>query len=243
MIKILKNPTASPIEIDDVGGVIIGATSQRTLFPDHYLKWANSTETKTLLNAGSLIMNDGNSDLDPDEAVRFLESVAQVIIQEDDISQDKMIETLNFEGDTSIIDEGDGKLTVLTIGGSSQVSAGWNQDDTESSTRSSNYQTKVTLVYPVQIAGYYEIKGSAMYSNEDTGVLCYIRMRVNTSNYKQMVKELYNFKYEDGAYHPYGVNMVRFLNVGDNTIRLQYRTSESKRMYIKEACITLRRIS
>lgn len=82
-VKILKNNTASPVSVKDVG-VTIAASSSYTIPQQDYLLWAASSNVLTLISAGTIIVNDGLRDLSslygayfikyPDEAfhLRFL---------------------------------------------------------------------------------------------------------------------------------------------------------------------------
>jgi hypothetical protein len=111
----------------------------------------------------------------------------------------------------------------------------------ESSSKSSSYQTKVTATCTLA-GGRYIIHGHTMWSNEDTGVITKLRLRVNRSNYNNQWLELYNFKYEDGAYQAYHSMLYLDLSAGSNTFRLQYAATERKRVYVKESYVWAQKI-
>lgn len=62
MSKILKNTTGSPVTVTDTG-IVIGASSQYTIPPQDYLLWASSSNVITYIGNGTLVVNDGSSDL------------------------------------------------------------------------------------------------------------------------------------------------------------------------------------
>lgn len=62
MSKILKNSTASVVSVSDTG-VAIPASGQYTIPANDYPLWASSDNVVTLVGAGTLVVNDGSSDL------------------------------------------------------------------------------------------------------------------------------------------------------------------------------------
>lgn len=62
MSKILKNNTASPINITDTG-VTVPASSQYTIPPQDYSSFAASSDVITELSNVNLTLNDGSSDI------------------------------------------------------------------------------------------------------------------------------------------------------------------------------------
>lgn len=62
MAKIIKNLTSSPVAIRDTG-VVVPASSTYIIPPQDYLLWAASTNTVSYIDAGTLIVNDGEVDL------------------------------------------------------------------------------------------------------------------------------------------------------------------------------------
>ena len=92
MAKILKNTTIADIEVDNLG-ITIPASGQIDLVTGEYLLLASDdvvTELTSLINAGDIVVNDGNADLSaadgiayiqyPDDAlnIRFDNTVAQL---------------------------------------------------------------------------------------------------------------------------------------------------------------------
>ena len=74
MAKILKNTTASDIDLDK-SGVEIPANGQITLSVEEYALFASVdsiTELTPFINAGDIVVNDGNNDLSAAEALDFL---------------------------------------------------------------------------------------------------------------------------------------------------------------------------
>ncbi len=67
-MKILKNQTASPVFIADVGQTV-PASGQLTIVPSDYDKLAESSDAISLLANGTLIANDGNEDLPLNQGV------------------------------------------------------------------------------------------------------------------------------------------------------------------------------
>lgn len=75
MKKILKNTTGSPIELEIIG-LEVPASSQIEIDPQYYDLLASNdsiTELTTLINAGSIVVNNGNVDLQAAEGIKFLE--------------------------------------------------------------------------------------------------------------------------------------------------------------------------
>jgi hypothetical protein len=63
MTKIVKNTTASPIILTDIG-LIIAASETRTIYPTEFSLWASSVDAQTNINSGAIKINDGYGDLD-----------------------------------------------------------------------------------------------------------------------------------------------------------------------------------
>lgn len=71
MTKILKNQTASDVFVDDVG-ITVPASGQYTINPTDYLLFDESVDIATLINAGTLIVNDGIKDLSIIEGLAYI---------------------------------------------------------------------------------------------------------------------------------------------------------------------------
>lgn len=63
MSKILKNETASPINVVDTGVTIAASPGSYTIPPQDYLIWAASSDVITFIGSGDLVVNDGSFDL------------------------------------------------------------------------------------------------------------------------------------------------------------------------------------
>lgn len=63
MSKILKNITASPIEIGDTGVTLQPTPTDYTIPPTDYLIWAASSDIVTQIGNGNVVVNDGSFDL------------------------------------------------------------------------------------------------------------------------------------------------------------------------------------
>lgn len=157
--------------------------------------------------------------------------------------------TLNFEGFDFVESTASGTVTISGCcddagGGDPADGVLWGESDGTSSTNSESYQQKLRVTFTPEYGAYYEVTSSCLYSHEDTGVFCFIRIQVDDSTTKkEMVRELYNFKYEDGAWSPYSSNFVIWLDATEHTIDMDYCQDDNpKTMYIKEAVITARRI-
>lgn len=72
---VLKNNTASPVTISDVGYVLPGSGSDTFTNPEHIRVLAVSEHLRTLIAATDVTVNDGMSDLSPAAAVVYLEKL------------------------------------------------------------------------------------------------------------------------------------------------------------------------
>lgn len=74
MSKIVRNDTASPITVNDVG-VTIPASFSYTIPAQDYLLWAASNDAITFIGAGDLIVNDGTSDLTISDGIFLIKGI------------------------------------------------------------------------------------------------------------------------------------------------------------------------
>jgi hypothetical protein len=72
MSKILKNITSSDIRIQDLG-ILIPASGSYTVYPTEYGLLAASTNITSYVNNGSIVVNDGTSDLPPTDSIQFMD--------------------------------------------------------------------------------------------------------------------------------------------------------------------------
>lgn len=71
MSKIVKNNTASAVNISDTG-ITVNASSQYTIPPQDYLLWAASDNIVTEVSNSNLIINDGINDLSISDGINLL---------------------------------------------------------------------------------------------------------------------------------------------------------------------------
>lgn len=70
MSKIIKNNTAFPVEINDIG-ITIPSNGQYIIPPQDYLLCSDSIDILNLIQNGTVILNDGNSDLSLSDSLAF----------------------------------------------------------------------------------------------------------------------------------------------------------------------------
>ena len=76
MSKILKNVTAFPITIVDVGSVTIAASpGSYTIPPQDYELFAVSSNTVTFVGAASIVVNDGSFDLTISDGIDLIKGL------------------------------------------------------------------------------------------------------------------------------------------------------------------------
>lgn len=74
MSKIVKNSTESDVAISDVG-ITVPASGQFTIAPQEYLIWAASNDIILLIGNGTLVINDGSSDLSISDGVDLIKGI------------------------------------------------------------------------------------------------------------------------------------------------------------------------
>lgn len=75
MSKILKNTTAFPIEISDVGVTVQPTPTDYTIPPQDYLLWAASSDIVTQVGNGNVIVNDGSFDLSISDGIDLIKGL------------------------------------------------------------------------------------------------------------------------------------------------------------------------
>ncbi len=76
MSKILKNPSAIPVAIDDCGSTV-PASNQLTIDPNDYATYAASSDVIKLIANATLILNDGGTDIiDVSDAIDIIKGWA-----------------------------------------------------------------------------------------------------------------------------------------------------------------------
>lgn len=247
-ITIAKNVTASGIEIPDLAGLWIPSYGQVTLTDLlSTVRMSESEDLDILIQNEQIVLNHNSKDLTVQEALNLTEINTYVTF-------------LNLPDTPTTYSGGGGKYpkikndeigiefvdapTTAVSGTDLDREVYWVESNGESSTTSDKYQQKISLVFTPHSAGHYEINFSTMYSHSDTGVFCKIRIQVDDSTTKkEMLRELNNFKYEDGAWSPYTGNFVVYLDKSEHYIDMDYcHGDRPKTIYIKEAVIIARRI-
>ena len=74
MSKILKNQTASIVTVDDIG-IQVPASGQTTIQTTDYLLAAGSSDLVTLIGNGTLVVNDGSTDLSITDGVDLIKGL------------------------------------------------------------------------------------------------------------------------------------------------------------------------
>lgn len=74
MSKILKNQTASPVDITDTG-VTVPASGQYVIPPQDYPLWAASSDAVTEVGNGTIVVNDGSADLSISDGIDLIKGI------------------------------------------------------------------------------------------------------------------------------------------------------------------------
>jgi hypothetical protein len=110
-MKSLRNTTASGIFINDTG-VHIDAGETYVIDEPTYLLWAASIEIAPYIASGSIVVNNGSYDLNPNDGIRFLQYPDRVLVKQNGTSVTDVATELNFVGAVSITDNGSGRATI-----------------------------------------------------------------------------------------------------------------------------------
>ena len=232
-----------------------------------------SSDLKTVISGGQMVINDGTADLSIEDALIYcsyetpITEVPGVMFNTENgtysivVGGNEYASVTEFskltDTPTTYSGHGDKYLKVTTTesgiefvavdddgvdGG--DVEGFYGSSTGQSSTTSTTFQTKVDKTFTPQTAGYFEITHSYIRSHEDTGVFHKTRLRVdNSTNIQEVTEELYNFKYEDGAWGVRSGTYVMYFDASSHNLKLQYCTGErGKAAYIKEAFITIKRL-
>lgn len=114
MAKILKNTTVNPVTIKDTGITVPASPGTYTIPPQDYLLWAASVDIVSIVNAGTLIVNNGSLDLSAAEGLRYLEYAERPVVKSGGTRVTGAVKEFNFTGGISASDNGDGSVTVAT---------------------------------------------------------------------------------------------------------------------------------
>lgn len=174
MSKIIKNTTLSDIEIQSFG-YTIPASGQLDVDTIEYTLLANEdvvTELTTLINAGDIVINDGNADLIASEAIAYIQYPDQALNVRFDNS------TNNFISDEvqSAIEEAkfDGKDFNLVDAGifrTSRLFSAYNSTNSQSITTSPS-TIQINTLYPGSDNGSYLLSsGEVEFLDQETPLL------------------------------------------------------------------------
>lgn len=156
MAKILKNTTASPVTLADVGQTI-PASGQITIDPSDYDKYAGSADVIVKIDDGTLILNDGIQDLSETASLAF--------IKHPDLAE-------NIRYKTSVSTTTD-LQSIISLGSVQGNEFRYTEDLTETSTNSATvYATKLTLTANNLPEGDYILMWRARWraANTDRGI-------------------------------------------------------------------------
>lgn len=101
MSKIIKNPGASPVTVNDVGVTIPGVSSY-TIPPQDYLLWAASSDIISSIGSLTLIINDGSFDLTVSDGVDLIKGLFPSTLVQNPINAQVALTLANTEYSYSI---------------------------------------------------------------------------------------------------------------------------------------------
>jgi len=164
MDKILKNNTASIVDVTDVG-IEVPASGTFTIEPTDYWILAASDDTSSLLTAGTLTMNDGTSDLSTSDGINFLkfgedyatwnaDRIQGITVDDTDIANGKILKYNSTSGNLEYEDD----ETSASVFGTHY---NYLDSDGESTTTSNGWVDKVNLTTTSLDAGDYLVQWSA----------------------------------------------------------------------------------
>ena len=133
MSKIVKNTTGIDVVVQDVG-VTIPASGQYILNKNEYHLWGDSLDIITLIDGGTLIINDGVTDLSIDRAKDFI-SENDFAFSHRFLSQPERVNGFNSKNVQEAIEESrttfEGKGFQTTFAGNGTFRNSWmSQEDT-----------------------------------------------------------------------------------------------------------------
>jgi hypothetical protein len=109
--KLLRNTTASNIFIPDTG-VSLLANSTYNITEPELLLWVASLAVLPYIISGDIVVNDGILDYSSADGIRALQYPDRLTVQKDGVGVTRVAEEINFTGNVSVVDNGDGKATV-----------------------------------------------------------------------------------------------------------------------------------
>lgn len=142
MSKILKNNTASPVDVTDAG-VTVPSSGQYTLNPTEYQTFAESSDVIVLISDSTLTVNDGSFDLGISEGVDLIKGLFP-----------KEIKLLGSGGGNPSVTNG--KLDVnasVTVQSNSKCPTLSNNSVIDSNSTSISFGTSFTSIYSYNGSG------------------------------------------------------------------------------------------
>ena len=111
MNKILKNTTNFSVFVGDTG-ISIPANSSYDITESELLLWVSSSDILSLISNGTIVVNNGSSDLSSNDGIRFLQYPDRLTVKVNDNDTVNVTTDLNFTGNVTVTDNGDGKATI-----------------------------------------------------------------------------------------------------------------------------------
>lgn len=102
MARYLKNLTASDISLEDIGEIIVPASSTLFIDPIDYLKWARSEDVVDALTDRSLSLLEDGVEVFGQDAVRMLTKLFNLKLSQSTILAGQPISELNLIGDYTV---------------------------------------------------------------------------------------------------------------------------------------------
>ena len=225
-MKILINTTSDPIDLDI--GETIPANSQVTINPENYIDYANSADALRYLGCGSLVVNDGESNLDMVQGTRCLLGGFSGKLQLIDslVSADG----IKIDVGTASIVGPQGEPGPVSIFGSQYHYA---ESLIESNTDSISSVNKLTLNLSSLPSGLYKLNWSYDWSHDTNNSDFRAEIKLDTTILSTHVNQKYPEK---------GFISTLSLN-GNHTIEINYWTNGTGFSFIKDAKLELWRLS
>ncbi len=238
MIIITKNSTGSNIYIDDLYGQEILASGQVTLSLLYtFAEISNSLNLKTLIEAGTIIINDGISDLNINDGVEHVSEISQYksVKKLQDLENVPIPES-NYP--TEILGS-DGTAFIWVNHASNNEYYYYVNDDSVSSTTSPVYKQKLRLTTDVIPAGIYRIGYSFLWTGENNNHKYQFRIQINDTT------DILNVVRTPGLSYPKQSdvwNLISsFINItltnSSHFIDIDFKNNNNKTTYIKESSI------
>lgn len=156
-IKIIKNTTVININLSSVG-IVVPLLGQITVPTTLYSLFSTTdalTEINPYLISGSLVINDGLSDLSPAEGYRFLEIPNRPIVTENGIIKVRYPDKWNFTGNVTVNEEPNGTVKVGVLEDDDEfVGQLWGLAFTQTGTTSNKWLRVIADEHPSDIVHF-----------------------------------------------------------------------------------------